>query len=366
MATAVPTTDKNKKIAAAVLGVIALITLYYAFGRSMIGGSSAKTTVTVSTTPRPTPLPASGDRIAVQVPTADEQSFVYETTPVSYIPGQAYAPDPGRNIFAFYEPPPPTPYVPPPDRPDPPVVIVPPSPTPTPAFVLAFVNPQSVFVGSQGFRLEVNGDRFTPESRIYFNQMPMPTTFVNPQRLVTDIPMNLIAQEGPRQIIVQTPDGRAYSNQMMIAVQAPPKPNVTYIGMIARKRYNNDTAYFTETGKPAPYGARLNDVILGRFRLVDISAAEVVFEDTSLGFRHRVPLAKPVPGTVISGPLPPGAAPVQGFTPFDPAMMNPRGGRPPGIPANVQPYVPPDQKPNPEKKDVLQDVDDTDDGKPQR
>ena len=73
---------------------------------------------------------------------------------------------------------------------------------------------------------------------------------------------------------------------------APPRPNFQYIGMIARKRYNNDTAYFLENGKTAPFGARLNDVVSGRFRLIDISAGQAVFEDVSLGFKHRVPISK--------------------------------------------------------------------------
>ena len=58
-----------------------------------------------------------------------------------------------------------------------------------------------------------------------------------------------------------------YSNQVMLRVQAPPKPTLQYIGMIGRKRYNNDTAYFIEQGNATPIGRRLNDVVAGRFRL---------------------------------------------------------------------------------------------------
>lgn len=356
MATAAQTSERNKKIAAVVLGVVALIALYFAFGRSLFGGS-AKTNVSVTATPRPTATPAGGGNS--QMPTMDEQTFVWETTPVDYRPGQAYAPDPGRNIFAFYEPPPPTPYVP---TPIPPPVYRPPSPTPTPDFAMTFLNPQTVFRGSQGFRLEVNGDRFTPLSRIYFNQVEMPTTYINPQRLVTDIPANLVAQDGPRQIIVQTPDGRSYSNPMMLMVQPPPTPNVQYIGMIGRKRFNNDTAYFTETGKPNPFGARLNDIVSSRFRLVDISPTEVIFEDVNLGFRHRVPISKAVP---VTGPMPPAGPNPGGMAPFDPATMVQPGGarRLPGIPAGVQ-QVPSDQKPTDQKPDQKQDVDDEDGTKP--
>ena len=126
-------------------------------------------------------------------------------------------------------------------------------------------------------RLMVIDLRRTPE--IYFNQAPMPTTFINGQKVVTDIPANLIAQEGSRQVIVQAPDGKRYSDQLMLNVQAPPRPTVQYIGMIGRKRYNNDTAYFTENEKSTPFGARLNDILNNRFRLIAITPSEVTFQD---------------------------------------------------------------------------------------
>ena len=198
--------------------------------------------------------------------------------------------------------------------------------------------PQSVYAGQKAFRLEVSGNEFPANARIYFNQNEMKTTFVNPQRIYTEVPANYITQEGPRQIIVQTPDGKLYSNQILLRVQAPPKPTVQYIGMIGRKRYNNDTAYFMEQGNSTPIGRRLNDVVAGRFRLVDISPSEVVFEDVNLGFRHPVALSK-TPTT--SGPG--GAFQNQsGFGPTGP------GGRPitvPGIPGAG--FVQPQPQPRP-------------------
>lgn len=342
-------------IAAVVLGVVALIALYLAFGRSLFGPStSAK--VTVSPTPkRNVTAQNNGDNI---MPTASEQEFDYQTTPVNYVPGNAYAPDAGRNIFAFYEPPAPTPYSPTPyQEPS----VKPPTPAPPPPILVAFTNPQSVYAGSQGFRLEVNGEKFTPDSRIYFNQVEMPTIFVNAQKLVADLPANMIAQETQIQIMVQTPDGKLYSNPAMLAVQAPPRPAMQYIGMIGRKRYNNDTAYFMETGKDKPFGARLNDVVGGRFRLVDISSAEVVFQDVELGFKHRIQLTRTSTATGTTGAptrgQPAGIPP--GFPPFNPANVPP--GTIPGIPANVQPFVMPTPRRTPtDKKD---DVDDDGDGK---
>ena len=339
-------TERNKMIAAAVLGLIALIALYLAFGRSFFGGSTTTASTKSSPTPRPSATPgANPDKF--KLPTSEEQAFIDQTTvPVIYNPGNSFAPDPGRNIFAFYEPPPPTPYV---ATPVPEVSVKPPTPTPTPIFLATYINPPSVYAGSRGFRLEVNGERFTPDARIYFNQNEIPTTFINGQKLVSDIPANFITQEGPRQVIVQTPDGKAYSTQLILNVQAPPRPAFQYIGMIGRKRYNNDTAYFLETGKTTPFGARLNDVVGGRFRLVDISAIEVIFEDVNLGFRHRVSLTK---ATTAGGqPFQPGRND-GGFNPNNPNIP---ADCPPGIPCNI-PRQQPQKTPN---KD---DVDDNDDG----
>ncbi|MEP6788434.1 MAG: IPT/TIG domain-containing protein [Acidobacteriota bacterium] len=343
------TTERNKIIAAAVLGVVALIALYLAFGRGL-GGST--TTVKITSSPTPKPVASTGaPRTDSVLPTVTQQDFVYQTTPVVYQPGSSFAPDPGRNIFAFYEPPPPCPTCPTPIKVTP--TPTPATPTPTPIFDAKYMTPQNIYAGSQGFRLEVGGDRFTPNAHIYFNQREVATTFINAQKIVADIPANLIAQEGPRQVIVQTPDGTAYSTQMIMSVMPPPRPNVQYIGMIGRKRYNNDTAYFIENGKTAPFGARLNDVVGGRFRVIDISAAEVLFEDVSLGFKHRVPLAK---ATTASGaPFRPGQN--DGSPVFPPGMQP---NCPPGIPCNPQ-IIPlqPQPKRTPSKDD---DVDDDGDG----
>lgn len=344
--------ERNKLLAAAGLGLFALISLYLAF----FGGSRTPTTAKSSPTPKPSVSPKSGDD--KPIPSVDEQDFVYQTTAVDYRPGNSYAPDPGRNIFAFYEPPPPCPTCPTPPPPTP----LPPKPTPTPTpfpFQIAGVNPGSVYAGSQGFRMEVNGSGFTPDSHIYFNQNQLPTTFVSPEKLAADIPANFITQEGNRQILVQNSDGKLYSEQYMWNVQAPPRPQVQYIGVIGRKRFNNDTAIFTEQGKPTPFTARLNDVIGGRFRLINITSNDVTFEDINLGFKHKVAVAKGAGPAGANGYVPP-ARNDNYPQAYDPSVNIP------GVPQNVPRYVPPQPqtqpKGTPNKDD---DVDDEDDNGPQ-
>lgn len=353
-------TERNKIIAASVLGVMALLAILY----NIVGlYPSRKTVVTVSSA-SPTPTAAPGtNREIVELPNQEEMNFDYTTTPVVYSPGDSYAPDAGRNIFAFYEPPAPTPYVAPIPVVKTPTPIPPPKPEPTPQLFIAFVSPQSVFAGTKTFRMEVNGDKFTPDSVILFNGNQLPTTFVSPQQLYADVPSNFIGSEGGAIVTVATPDGRLSSNTFAFNIQAQPRPQFQYIGMVGRQRGNNDTAYFQEPGKQTPTGARLNDVVSGRFRITSISPTEVLFEDVTLGFRHRLALYRPAAGQQQQG----GNAPNQNnpnngvfnqYNQVNPTYnVPPDGAYPAGIPTNIPRYVPPPPQPRPTPGD-----DDDDDG----
>jgi hypothetical protein len=357
-------TERNKIIAAIVLGVVSLFTLYLAFGGSIFG---SKTVARASTSPTPKTSPSPGAKPGnFDLPTQEEQNSSI-VMPITYNGGTAPAPEAGRNIFAFYEPPPPTPFSP---TPPPEVKISPPPPQPTPNVGVSFVNPPGVYAGTKAFKMEVNGDRFTPDVRIYFEGSEMPTTFVSPNQLTTEIPANFFAQEGSKVIEVRSSDGKLWSNQFTFNVQAAPRPQFQYIGLIARKRANNDTAVFQETGKPQPFGARLNDVLGGRFRLVSISSNETIFEDTSLGFRHKLPLLRPSPGggsTTTTAPTK-NTFPGDNFNQGNP-FPNPNPNQPPqdipGIPNNI-PRAPQTFQPQPNNNtrrtiDTKKDVDDDDD-----
>lgn len=367
-------TERNKIIAASVLGLMALVSLFLAFGGSFFGGK--KTTVTVSTSPSPLPKASVNTAGLTPITVPDDAAILrdFTTTPISYSPGNFYAPDAGRNIFAFYEPPPPTPYSP---TPIPPPVIstpVPATPTPTPPIMITFYNPQSVYAGSKTFRLQLNGEGFTSDSQILFNGSAMPTTFVSANQVYADVPANLILGEGPRTISVATPDGKKYSNQILLTVQAPPQPQFQYYGIVARKRNNNDTAYIKEQGKQDVTSKRLGDIIENRFRLISIAKQELVVEDTSLGFRHKVLLVTDTTAGNTGGSndilnrggggrlpqtqtCPPYCNP-QSIPNVDPNMSVPQNI--PGIPSDIPRYNPP--QPNPKRDDIKQQDQDVDDG----
>ncbi len=278
-----PPAERNKIIAALVLGGLALLAVSYTLSGFVIAKKADG--------PKPTPTPSptvSRQAEVVNGVTMSPDDVALLTQPVAYYPA-AFSSEAGRNVFAFYEPPPPTPWSPTP------VVIVtpkpPPPPTPLPQ-ALAYVTPSSIYAGSKSFRMEAVGDKFTADTIILFNGSELPTNFISSQKLTADIPAVLIASEGSKTVMVRTPDGKLYSNQIMLQVQQPPVPNFEYIGLVEKKHRNNDMAILREKGKTEVTGFRLNDPVGDRFRLISISGREVVLEDRSLGFKHRLPFSE--------------------------------------------------------------------------
>jgi hypothetical protein len=359
--------ERNKTIAAIGLGAACLVVLFFAFGRGMFSGGSTTATAKPSPTPKKTTT-AQSNPGKVEMPSAQEQDLSNTATPIVYDPSGFGGGDPGRNIFAFYEPGKPTPWVP---TPIPVKSVPPPTPAPTPPIIIAAVNPQSVYAGSNGFRMEIAGDRFSPDTKIYFEQQEIPAAFISETRMTADIPNSLIRNDGRKTVIAQTTDGTKISNPIQFDIQPPPKPSFQYIGMIARRRGNNDTAYFQEPGKPLPTGARLNDIVGGRFRVISISDKESILEDATLGFKHKLPLQSPPPTAASGVPAGPGGLPGRGFpggrevyTPMNPGTPAPgaTNSRIPGIPDNIPRYIPPtsnsNRNPSPTKKPNNDDEDD--------
>lgn len=344
--------ERNKIIAAIVIGALAVL----AIGNmifSPFSGSKKSITVNLSPTPTASASPnRNGDTVVTALPKQNEIDDIYTRIPVSmqYPPS---ASDAGRNIFAFYEPPIPTPYSPTP-TPIPTPIKTPPTPTPIQYTVgLSYISKQSVYAGDRAFKLDVGGDRFTPETYIFFNGAQLPTTYVGPQQLSAEIPANFIAGAGQKTIEVRSVDGKLFSNPIYFNVMAPPLPQFSYIGIVSRKRGNNDTAYVMEQGKTLPSSYRLNDIIGGRFRLVSISPAKLLVQDIQLGFLapYSMELVKGSGQTSSSTTTrQPDSNYPNGFNPNP--QVNPQC--PPGIPCNnLKPYPTPQQQ-----KSADDDVDD--------
>lgn len=331
--------ERNKIIVALVLGVLSVL----AIGNMIFApfSSSKKVTVTVSPTPSAsaTPNRTGGDTVVSAMPRQSEMDGVYLSIPVSvqYPPG---APDPGRNIFAFYEPPIPTPYSPTPTPIPKTPTPVPVIPAPTPNVFFSFMNRQSAYAGEKGFVLQVGGDKFTPETTIWFGGTPLPTRYISPQQMTAEVPANYISVAGQRNIEVRSADGKLFSNPIIFNVMQPPLPQFTYKGPVKKKFGNNDTAYILEPGSPVEVAKRIGDIISERFKLVKISTENIVVQDTRLGFVYTVEIAKgsgqSTSTTTQTRPTPPG---------FPNQMQQQPTDCPPGIPCDrLQRYPTPQQQ----------------------
>ena len=277
--------EKKKLAAAGGLGLGAILILWWAFfGFGSSTRPPARTTASATPQQRNTP----GTRQQAPVP---EVQVLADLAPVEYVPSSYSAPEPRRNIFSYYEPPPPVVK---------PVTTPPPTPTPTPPVLLASVSPSNVYARTADFKLEAAGDKFTSAMRIFVDGREMPTTYKGPQQLSTNISASLIAAPGTRSVVVRTPDNTLYSNPVQIQVAAPPVPNYNYVGIISPTNRVTDTALVQDKNNKNILTVYRGDILSGRFRVTSISEKELVLTDTSLKIKHTIAMSETDKG---AGPL---------------------------------------------------------------
>ncbi|HWF87585.1 MAG TPA: hypothetical protein VN659_02085 [Pyrinomonadaceae bacterium] len=271
--------EKKKLIFAAVLGLGAILVLYWA----LIGFDSRRPVTKTTTTASAKPQSTTNTTRPAAAPASQQVLEAASMAPIEYLPVSYNAPEAKRNIFAFYEPPPPSaPVATPPT----------PTPTPPPPILLASVSPSNVYARTGDFKLEAAGDKFTPDMRIFIDGRELPTTYKGPQQLSTTIAASLIANPGARQIVVRTPDNRLYSNELAINIAPPPTPNYTYIGIIGKQDRVTDTALVQDRTNRNITSVYRGDVIGGRFRVTSMSEKELVVVDTSLKIKHVLPMTE--------------------------------------------------------------------------
>lgn len=286
--------EKKKLIMAAGLGLVAIVFLWW----TLIGfdsGTPPPQTARPAATPTPArTAPATARTNNTPSPEVNDLTKFVE---VVYQRSSYNAPEARRNIFAYYEPPPA------------PVKPVAESPTPTPPpppVLLVSVSPSNVYARTADFKLDVAGDKFTAEMRIFVDGRELPTSYKSPQQLSTTVSASMIASPGTRNVLVRTPDNRLFSNPMSINVAAAPTPNYTYIGIIGRPNRVDDIALVQERGNTKNIiNVLRGDVLSGRFRVTSISDKELVLVDTSLKIKHTIarsegekgdgPLMRPTP-----------------------------------------------------------------------
>ncbi len=269
--------ERNKLILAGVLGLVALLFLWWTFFG--FGGSSTPVAPRAAGQPTPSavarvvPNPSSPQTVAEFKGTALDQLI-----PVNYQYSPVSVPPVKRNIFVYYEPP-----VKPVVEPSVPT----PTPTPVPPVLLASLSPANVFARTADFTLEISGDKFTSQMRVVIDNTELPTRYVNPQQLSTTVPATMIANPGSRQVMLRSADGSLYSNSTTLSVAAPPTPNYSYIGILGTPRYV-DTAILQDKANKETLNVQRGDLLGGRFRVTSISEKEVVVVDSNLKVKHKL------------------------------------------------------------------------------
>jgi hypothetical protein len=277
--------ERKKVIWAAVLGLIAIIFLWWTFIGFGKSNPTAPTRPSTSTTlgNRSAPSrPANTVNTGIEPQLAD-MSYMQEVVlqrPASSVP------EPKRNIFAYVEKAKP--------------VASPtqtPTPTPTPPVLLASINPQNVYARTADFTLELSGDKFTPDMRVFVEGRELPTKYKGPQQMTATVAAAMIANPGVRQIKVQTPNGSAYSNPVQLSIAPAPTPNYSYVGIIGT-RTHVDTALLQDKNNKEILSVQRGDLLSGRFRVTSISEKEVVFMDANLKIKHTLAMTE---GEKVSG-----------------------------------------------------------------
>jgi hypothetical protein len=268
--------ERKKLIWAGVLGVIALVLLWWTF----FGFGGAKSTTSPRATSQPTPSAISRttvNRPSPQTPMELKDDDLERLRPISYAVSTVSAPEARRNIFAFEAP-----------KPSPsPTSMATPTPTPTPPVLLASISPNNVYARTADFTLEVSGDKLTPQLRIVIDNNELPTRYLGPQQVSATVPAAIIANPGSRQVMLRSADGKLYSNSTTLNIATPPTPNYNYVGILGTRHYV-DTAILQDRGSKEILNVQRGDLLGGRFRVTSISDKELVVMDTNLKIKHTL------------------------------------------------------------------------------
>jgi hypothetical protein len=274
--------ERNKMIAAIAFGALALLLL----GR-MFFGSDGETPPRAANANNRNARPAAGGTTTnggangnAQPATADEQ-LIQMPRELAIERISYNVPDAGRNIFAFYVAPTPLPKV----SVEP--VVPTPTPTPPPPLQLSAIAPTSVMARTGNFTLQLSGDKFTPETRVYIDGQELPTTFASAQQLSTTVPAALISAPGARTIVARTPDNTLYSDQLTLNVAAPPTPQYTFIGILGGRAYNDKAILKAQNNDLIT--VQRGDTVAGRFKVTSISTRSVELTDAQLQVKHTLP-----------------------------------------------------------------------------
>lgn len=286
--------EKKKLIWAAVLGLVAIIFLWWTFVG--FGGTSPRARVQSAATATPQQAAGQNNAGGKQRPSDNVLSFK-DLAPIKFDRSSYDAAEASRNIFAYYVPP---------EKPTPAPKVETAPPQPPPPVLLASISPSNAYARAPEFKLDAAGDKFTPEMRIFVDGRELPTKYISPQQLSTTVPASFIANPGPRPVLVRTPDNRLYSNVVQMSVAAAPLPNYLYVGIIGKTNRVGDLALVQDKSNKSVVSVQRGDLLSNRFRVTSISEKELVLMDANLKIQHKLtmsegdkslgsPLSRPTP-----------------------------------------------------------------------
>jgi hypothetical protein len=269
--------ERNKLILAGVLGLVAVLFLWWTFFG--FGGSSKPAPTRTVAQPSPSRVngPTAGQVAAPSVPELKD-SDLEQLVPVKSDYSPLAVPEARRNIFVYYEPTP---------QPTPLPSVATPTPTPVPPVLLASISPPNVFAKTGDFTLEISGDKFTSQLHVVIDNNELRTRYINPQQVSALVPAAVIANPGTRAVMLRSADGKLYSNPSTLNVAAPPTPNYSYVGIIGTPRFI-DTAILQDKASKETLNVQRGDLLGGRFRVTSISEKEVVVVDNNLKVKHTL------------------------------------------------------------------------------
>lgn len=285
--------ERKKLIGAGILGILAVALLWWTF----VGfGTPVKILPTKANDPKTSAsnraAPSKGQPQSVLELRED---ILDQLRPVRFEYSPPYAQEPKRNIFVYYEPPKLVVIVPTPPTP---------TPTPTPPVLLAGLSPANVYARTAEFKLEISGDKFTPQLKVLIDNNEVPTRYISPQQVSATVAAAVIANPGARQVILRSSDGALYSNSAALTVAPPPIPNYNYVGIFGTPRHI-DTAIVQDKASKEILNIQRGDLLGGRFRVTSISEKELILIDNNLKIKHTLaftnqgergnPLQRPTP-----------------------------------------------------------------------
>jgi hypothetical protein len=170
--------------------------------------------------------------------------------------------------------------------------------------LLAGLSPANVYARTAEFKLEVTGDKFTPQLKVLIDNNEVPTRYISPQQLSATVAAAVIANPGARQVMLRSSDGTLYSNSSALNVSPAPIPNYNYVGIFGTHRHI-DTAIVQDKASKEILNIQRGDLLGGRFRVTSISEKELILVDNSLKIKHTLaftnqggsgnPLQRPTP-----------------------------------------------------------------------